>query len=309
METVLVTGGTGVVGAALCSALLTKGYKVVVLTRGRQKEVENRHIAFIKWDPDRNMIDEETVRDADHIIHLAGAGIAEKRWTAKRKREILESRTQSASLLINTLKKAPNKVKTVISASAIGWYGPDTTNSSTHGFNETLECYPDFIGKTCGKWEQSIYPAKELGKRVVIMRTGIVLSKQDGAIKEFLKTIRYGIAAIIGNGKQIISWIHIDDLVNLYIDAIENKNMQGIYNAVSDEPVSNKKLVTQLAKSRTSFYIPLHIPAFFMKWMFGELSSELLKSCTVNNHKLRNTGFTFWYPRLDDAIAFLNQKP
>jgi uncharacterized protein (TIGR01777 family) len=182
------------------------------------------------------------IASADYIIHLAGANVAEKRWTDKRKKEIVESRTQSGALLVTSLQQIPNKVKAVISASAMGWYGPDTTQSRQHGFKEDAPPANDFLGNTCKLWEESIKPVETLGKRLVVFRFGIVLSNGGGALQEFKKPLKFGIAAIIGNGKQIISWIHIDDLCRLLLFALEHENISGVYNAVAPQTISNKAI-------------------------------------------------------------------
>ena len=164
----------------------------------------------------------------------------------------------------------------------------------------------DFLGETCVLWETSVEPVAEMGIRLVKLRTGIVLSNDGGAFKEFKKPLRFGFAGILGSGKQIISWIHIDDICRIYIEAIENKNINGSYNAVAPLPVTNKKLIIEMAeKLRHKFYIPIHIPTFFLKLFMGKRSAEILKSATVSNKKIKSTGFTFLYPAIESAIEDL----
>jgi uncharacterized protein (TIGR01777 family) len=209
--------------------------------------------------------------------------------------------------LVNTLKNNDNKVKTVVSASAIGWYGPDLITGKY--FVETDAADKSFLGETCRLWEASIESVQQLGKRLVKLRTGIVLSNNGGAFVEFKKSLKFGVASILGNGKQIISWIHIDDLCKLYINAIENENLNGSYNAVSPEPVSNKELIVKLAKKmKGNFYIPLHVPEFMLKLILGEQSIEVLKSTTVSCEKIKQAGFSFLYPSLDVALIELCKK-
>jgi uncharacterized protein len=302
--TVTITGGTGLIGKALKQLLLQKGYKVFILTRG--KKVNEENVEYVHWDIAKQEIDKRAITETDHIIHLAGAGIADKRWTKKRKREIVESRTKSGEFLVNALKTIPNDVKTVVSASAIGWYGPDPVVPNPNPFVETAPSADNFLGNTCRAWESSIAPVATLGKRLVIFRTGIVLSKEGGALKEFIKPIHVGVGAILGSGKQMISWIHIDDICRLYVEAIENNELSGIYNAASSTPVTNKELVMQLAsRIRGRFFIPMHVPAFVLKTMVGELSIEVLKSTTVSNKKIRRAGFQFAFPTIDSAIEEL----
>jgi uncharacterized protein (TIGR01777 family) len=163
----------------------------------------------------------------------------------------------------------------------------------------------DFLGSACKQWEESIEPVTQLGKRLVKLRTGIVLSKEGGALKEFLKPLRFGIAAILGNGKQIISWIHIGDLVRMFIAAIEDDKMNGVYNAVAPGPVSNKELIIELAKARKKFYIPVYVPPFILKIVLGEMSIEGLKSVMVSCEKIQQAGFTFHYPGIRAALESL----
>ena len=306
MPTVIITGGTGLVGKALGQALLEKGYSIIVLTREIQPTVKNQKtttdIRYAGWDIEKQIMDKTAIADADYIIHLAGAGVADKRWTKKRKQEILDSRVNGSKLIVDSLKTIPNKVKAVVSASAIGWYGPDSVIPNPKPFEEDNVPSNDFLGNTCKQWEESIEPVSTMGKRLVKLRTGIVLSKDGGALKEFKKPLKFGVAAILGSGKQIISWIHIDDLVSMFIAAIENENMYGVYNAVAPNPVSNKELTLQLAKSRKKFFVPVHVPSFILKIALGEMSIEVLKSTTVSCQKIQLSRFDFLYPDIVTAV-------
>ncbi len=308
MATVLITGGTGTIGNMLSTLLREQGYIVNLLSRskGNEASTKNNGQTFL-WNIHQQTIDQEAISTADFIIHLAGAGVADKRWSKKRKQEIVDSRTQSSQLIVDAITKIPNKVQAVISASAIGWYGPDRINQQV-AFNESEKWHPDFLGRTCYLWEQSIAPVLSLGKRLVFLRTGIVLSNKGGAFVEFKKPLLFKIAAILGKGDQIISWIHIDDLCNQYIFAINNASMNGVYNAVAPNPVTNKDLTISLAKKIAgAFYIPLHIPAFVLKIILGEMSIEVLKSTKVSASKMLKIGYSFVYPTIDDAINELTQ--
>jgi len=251
------------------------------------------------------------VQAADHIVHLAGAGVVAQKWTEAYKKEIVESRTESSRLIVSALKddsgSFKNRVRTVVSASAIGWYGADKDPAIP--FTETDAAAAGFLGQTCKHWEQSIEPVTGLGKRLVILRTGIVLSNDGGALAEFKKPVRFGAAAILGNGKQVVSWIHIDDLCSMFIAAIENEKMQGAYNAVAPEPVSNKQLTLTLAKTmKGNLFIPIHVPAFVLKLIMGQRSMEVLKSTTVSCKKIMDTGFLFVYRTIEQALENLVKK-
>lgn len=305
MTTVIIAGGTGLIGTTLTKYLLEKGYRVVILSRKNIDRPITNNLSYANWNVEKNTIDKEAIGSADYIINLAGAGVADKRWTKKRKQEILDSRIKSCKLIVDSLKTIPNKVKAVISSSAIGWYGADPVIPNPKLFTENDPADDSFLGTTCKQWEESIEPVIQSGVRLVKLRIGIVLSKEGGALKEFLKSLKFGVAAILGNGKQIMSWIHIDDLVNMFVAAIENEKMNGVYNAVAPNPVSNKKLIMQLTKSRRKFFIPVHAPAFILKIILGEMSIEILKSAAVSAEKIQNAGFVFQYPRIHEALNSL----
>jgi len=307
MKTVLITGGTGLVGSRLTELLLARNYNVIVLSRSK-KETSTPNLSYAIWNVEEQIIDVSVFAKTDYIMHLAGAGVADKRWSVSRKKEILDSRTQSCALLVKALQQNSNKVKAVISSSAIGWYGPDPSLHS-NGFEETDAPYSDYLGNTCKLWEESIEPITQQNIRLVKLRTGIVLSTKGGALKEFLNPIKMGITAILGNGKQIISWIHIDDLCNQFIYAIEHENMQGSYNAVAPNPVNNRRLTLSIAKKvKGKFYIPIYVPSFMLKIILGEMSIEVLKSTTVSSKKIEIAGFNFKYKTIDAALSNLLNK-
>ena len=313
MATVLITGGTGMIGSALTNELLSRDYDVIILTRSPEKYSNTLRLSYAKWDTEKQTIDGAAVTRADYIIHLAGEGVADKRWTAKRKNKIAESRINGGALLVRALRENVNNVKAVVAASGIGWYGSQSNSvaggkgSEKNPFDENDPAVEDFLGTTCKEWEASIDPIMSSGMRLVKFRTGIVLSKEGGALKEFKRPLKFGIATILGNGKQIVSWIHIDDLVRLYVYAIEMERLNGVYNAVAPHPVTNKKLIVQLAKTiRGKFYVPIFIPSFVLKMVLGELSIEVLKSAAVSCKKIKSEGYHFLYPSLSAAIHHVN---
>jgi uncharacterized protein (TIGR01777 family) len=339
MSTITITGGTGLIGTALTHLLIDNGHRVIILSRNaplRKRQTPSDEAiesprspsstspqpagesasaaAFysrpsgpglqrLHWDPATGYIDPESIRQADHIVHLAGAGVADHRWTAKRKKVIEESRTGSAELIVKALREIPNQVKSVVSASGIGWYGPDPAVPNLRPFEETAPADKDFLGETCRRWEAAISPVTTLGKRLVILRTGLVLSRQGGALAEFRKPVRFGIAAILGSGRQMMSWVHMDDLCRLYLQAIQQEEWSGIYNAVAPNPVSNRTLTTELARRlKGRYFVPVFVPSFLLKLMVGEMSIEVLKSTTVSAGKTRAAGFQFIYPSVEIAL-------
>ena len=310
MAVVLISGGTGLIGKKLTSHLIERNYEVIILSRNKKDFSSNPKISYGFWDIKNDLIDADAIRKADYIIHLAGAGVMDKKWTKEYKQQIIDSRTKSSALLIKMLKENEHKVKSFVSASAIGWYGADA-HPLLHkdGFIETDPPDKSFLGEICELWERSVDPVIEMDIRLVKLRTGIVLSNEGGALKEFKKPLNFGFAAILGDGKQIISWIHIDDICRMYIEAMENKEINDVYNAVAPLPVSNKKLIIKTAeKFRNKFFIPVHIPIFFLKLLKGKRSVEILKSATVCNRKIKSMGFTFLYPTIESAIEDLAKK-
>ena len=307
MQTVLITGGTGLLGKALTRHLVNNGYRVIIISRqiaSDKPQFKNNSTSFAKWDIKKQEIDIAALQQADYIIHLAGAGVMDKKWTTEYKKEIISSRADSAKLIVTSLQSNVNKVQKIISASAIGWYKP---GENLHTEDEAAD--DSFLGETCKLWEESIQPVASLNKGLVKFRIGIVLSKDGGALKEFIAPLKSGVAAILGNGKQMISWIHIDDLCRLFLFAIENETLNGVYNAVAPAPVNNKTLTLTLAKKmKRSFFIPVHVPVFILKLMLGARSIEILKSSRVSCNKILAAGFTFQFNNIEDALENLVKK-
>ena len=301
MQTILITGGTGMVGQSLTNFLLAKGYYVIVLTR-QQKQSSRAHFSFAQWDLNKGWIDPSAIAAADYIIHLAGEGVADKRWTTARKKAILDSRVNSSALLVKTLKENPNKVKAIVAASAIGWYGPDNEKSKQSGFVETDPVDSSFLGDTCQQWEESMHLIKAMGIRLVTVRIGIVFNKMGGALAEFMKPAKLGAAAILGDGQQMVSWIHQQDLNRLMLFALETEQVEGVYNAVAPDPVNNAILTKAIAKRFHTWAIPFHVPSFILKIMLGEMSVEVLKSAKVSASKILAAGFSFDYASMDEAL-------
>lgn len=304
--TILIAGGTGLIGQALTAQLLNAGYRVILLTRtvaAAQKKFANHPaLTFSEWNVEKGQINTELFTTVDHIINLAGEGVADRRWTPQRKKEIEESRVAAGRLLTRLLLSHPHTVKTYIGASAIGWYGPDAV-PMIRAFREDDLPANDFLGTTCMQWEASTSQLATTAIRCVTLRIGIVLTPNGGALLEFLKPLRMGVATILGKGYQKVSWIHIEDLASIFLYAVKTPTVQGIYNAVSPAPVSNQELIRTLAWARGKFFFPIRIPTWLLQLVMGEMSIEVLKSTTVSAEKILQTGFQFRYPTIREALV------
>jgi len=291
MKKVLITGGTGLIGKRLSFLLASKGYEVSVLSRS--KSPESKYTTFV-WNVKDQFIEEEAFQDLDYIIHLAGAGIADKKWSEKRKKEIIDSRVQSTNLLYNTSKRLKTPLKAFISASATGYYGSVTTATI---FTETDQPANDFLGKVCRLWEESIFQFKNDKTRTVALRTGIVLSNDGGALKK-MKT---PLVTPLGDGKQYMPWIHIDDLCEIYIKAIEDEDFEGAYNAIAPEHITNYSFSKAIAKTFKIPFLPIGAPSFILKIVFGKMATIILNGSRVSTGKIEKTGFKFKFKSLDKA--------
>lgn len=296
-KNILLTGGSGFIGKKLSNLLISQGYSVSILTRTERKASEN--ITYYKWNIENNYIDEVSVLKADYIIHLAGEGIAEKKWSNKRKKEIIDSRDKPINLIYSVLKKNNKSLDAFISASAVGIYGAFTSENIC---TEESPAANDFLGETCQKWETATECIKLLGIRTVIIRTGLVLGKGDGFLKKLVPLFKYRLGSIIGTGKQYMPWIHIDDLCNIYLLAITNTNMNGPYNAAVADDTNNATFSKALANIYGySIWLP-KVPSFVIKLVMGEMSKIVLTGQRVSAQKIKNAGFKFKYSNLKPAL-------
>ncbi|EPR65734.1 TIGR01777 family oxidoreductase [Cyclobacterium qasimii] len=292
MQHILITGGSGLVGASITKRLEAIGKKVAWLSRNPD---EHSQKSFF-WDPKKGDIEEDAIEWADAVIHLAGAGVADKRWTEERKKVILDSRIDSSDLLYKALKKAKKKPQAIVCSSAVGYYGFDT------GEKLVFEGDPagdDFLADVVKKWEKATDKFQELNIRTVTFRIGIVLAKEGGALKEMLKP---PVAAPLGSGHQYLSWIFIEDLSRMIEYALENHGVSGIYNAVGPVPVTNKVLTQRAAEYKGKPFVNIGVPSFALKLGLGEMANMVLGGNRVSNEKIEGTGFKFEYGDLNQAL-------
>jgi uncharacterized protein (TIGR01777 family) len=295
MRKVLITGGSGLIGRRLSFLLKSRGYEVRILSRSNNPK--NSYKTFL-WNISEKTINDSAFEDLNHIIHLAGAGIADKRWSEKRKKEIIASRVASTNLLYNTVKRLKTPLDSFISASATGYYGAITSETI---FEEKDKPAKDFLGKVCSLWEDSIFQFNEIKIRTVALRTGIVLSKDGGALKK-MKT---PVITSLGNGKQYMPWIHIDDLCELYIKAIEDQEFKGAFNAVSSEHISNLSFSKKISKIFNHPFLALGAPSFILQIVFGEMSTIILNGSRISANKIKQAGFKFKFENLEKALKNL----
>ncbi len=288
-------------GKALSRKLLERGFEVSILSRTKNL---NKQVPCYSWDLSKGEIDPEAVSTADYIIHLSGVNIGEKRWSGKRKQEILDSRINSGQLIFDELRKQNKKLRAFISASAIGYYGSVT---SPEIFSEMDPPGEDFLGQTCRAWEQVADRFQDAGIRTVKIRTGVVLTNQGGVLSKMLIPIKIGFGAALGSGKQYFPWIHMDDLCDIYIRAIEEASMSGAYNAVAPEHLTNREITKSLAHVLNRKLWAPNIPAFVLKLIFGRMSEIVLQGSRVSSDKIQAAGYKFQYPGIQEAIKNLMQ--
>lgn len=297
---ILITGATGLIGSDLVALLLQNGVAIHYLTTSKNKIESKPNYHGFYWNPNQGIIDENALMGVDAIIHLAGATIA-NRWTPSYKQEIIESRILSSNVLFKALKENPHSVKQIISASAIGIYPSSLTKLYTEDETEVDE---SFLGKVVAKWEESVNKFKLLNIKVCKIRTGLVLSNKGGALVEMVKPVKLGLGSPFGSGKQIQSWIHIHDLVEIYLFTVQNQ-LEGAYNAVAPNPVTNKKVVQEIATILNKPFFMPSIPQFLMKLVLGEMHLILFASQNVSCKKIEKEGFNFQYKMIDKALKQL----
>ncbi|TAG55388.1 MAG: TIGR01777 family protein [Cytophagales bacterium] len=298
MKNVLITGGTGMVGRALTALLIKNGFNVSHLSRQKSKS----SIKTFIWDVDNQFIDVACLKNCDAIIHLAGAGIADQKWSKKRKKEILESRTNSSELLFNTLKTNPNKVKIFVGASASGFYGID---NSSELVNENSPAGTDFLAIVTKVWEDANLRILNIPIKTILLRIGIVLANESGALPKIKQPIEFGIGASLASGKQYLSWIHIEDLCEIFHHALIKPEMNGIYNAIAPNPVDNQTLTNEIAVVLSKkIWLP-NVPSFVLSLALGEMAMMVTKGKNIDNKRLKEINFSYKFPEIKMALEDL----
>jgi hypothetical protein len=294
---VLITGGTGLIGKQLTQMLLAKGYEVAFLSR---EKAQISSVQVFQWDIQKGYIEEGALDNLHFLVHLAGTNVGEGRWTEERKKAILESRTESIRLVARKLAEKQIKPAAFVSASGISYYGQDTGDRKN---TENTPAGNDFLSHVSVEWEKAADEIAALGVRTVKLRTGIVISKHGGAIPKMALPARFGVGAPLGSGKQWMSWIHLDDMCRLYIEALENESWHGAYNAVAAPPVTNEDLTKAICKAlHRPQWFP-NVPAFALKLAFGEMAAVVLGgNYVVNERIVGETEFEYRYADLESAL-------
>lgn len=303
---VLVTGATGFVGNALLKALHIKGHEIAILTRNVEESGFRTPVLceVYPWNPNQGPPESRVFKNVDAVIHLAGENIAGGRWTKKQKERIYLSRLLSTRHLVKAMGELKSKPKVMISASAIGFYG-DSGNTLLTEDAPPGNC---FLANVCRDWEQEAMHAEEFNIRVAYLRTGIVLGKEGGAMKKMLPPFQMGLGGNLGSGNQWMSWIHVHDLIQMYIHAIETESVEGVYNAVSPNPVTNAEFTRTLGKQLQRPTL-IHIPNLVLKMIFGDLGQVLVASQNVSAEKITSNGFRFKFPDLPSALNDIAENP
>ncbi len=298
---ILISGGSGLVGTNLISKLTSKGHTIVNLTTNPQKVGKTKNISNVYWNPAKGEIDKTQVENIDAVINLAGFNISNK-WTEANKKEMIDSRVESTALLVKAVLESSSKPSVFISTSASGYYV-----ASPNAMTEESPAGKDFLSTMSTLWEKETDALNQTSIRKVIFRVSVVIDKNDGAVGKMLPFFKLGLGAAIGSGKQMMSWIHLDDLTNMYIHALES-NISGAFNATADIQCTNKEFSKALSKAlNRPFFLP-NIPKFVLQILFGEMSILLFQERNLSNQKIKSTGFTFKYANIQSALNSIFQK-
>ncbi|MEO8230911.1 MAG: TIGR01777 family oxidoreductase [Ignavibacteriota bacterium] len=302
MKRIIVTGATGLIGRKLVSALIQRGDEVIIFSRdaAKAKTIISNAKDYVEWDYNKPELWKSKLENSDAVVHLAGTNLFSKRWNDDFKNEILKSRQLSTKNLVDAIKSCSNKPQVFISASGVGYYG----NCGDIILDETSSAGNDFLADVCKVWENESKQVEDAGVRSVQIRTGLVLSTEDGALKQMLPPFKFFIGGPLGNGKQWASWLHIDDMIRIYLHAIDNTKLRGAVNAASPNPVRMKEFANTLGKvlHRPSLF---PVPKFILKIVFGEAAEVVTASQRVDVQKLLSSGYKFKFDFIREALKDL----
>ncbi len=297
LQQVVISGGSGLVGQALLHHLPPSVERITILSRSAREHSDPR-VQYSAWDPAKGTIDDEVLATADAIVNLAGANVGQ-RWTPAHKQAIINSRLDSTGLLVAAAQKHP-RIKVMVSASAIGHYvdSPDVQSEDAPGDDS-------FISQVVQQWEGAWQPLIGSEVRACGLRIGLVLANEDGFFKKLKPVFKLGLGAALGNGKQLVSWIHIDDLARMFVHALTHNQVEGVYNAVAPQVLSNKAFSKEMAAAMNRPLFPINVPAFALKLAMGEMSQVALRSVGVTSKKILDTGFQWEHDSVTSAVQAL----
>jgi uncharacterized protein (TIGR01777 family) len=298
----VIAGGSGFLGDALCARLASDGDDIVILTRGPGRTTASSR--YVTWTADpATASGSDWAREldgADGVINLAGAGIADRRWTAARKQQLRQSRVDSTRALVSAARVATNRPTVFLSGSAVGFYGPQPDDGPA--LDESAPPGSDFLSVLAVDWEAEAHAAEALGSRVVIVRTGVVLARNGGALEKMIPPFRFLVGGPLGSGRQVMSWIHLTDWVDLIVWLLRTPGASGTFNATAPEPATNREFSAALGRAlRRPSWIP--VPGFALKLIVGEMAGPaLLAGQRVIPKRALDLGFQFSYPEISSAL-------
>lgn len=297
---ILITGSSGFIGSALIPLLIEEGHSIIPLVR-RQPSPEEREV---RWNPESGSIDADSLAGIDAAVHLAGENLADKRWTPRQKARIRDSRVNGTRLLAETLARLEPRPKVLVCASAVGYYG----DRGDEVLTEDSEPGADFLAEATEAWEAAARPATQAGIRVVSLRSAMTLNPAGGPLKRMLPPFRMGLGGKLGNGRQFMSWVSLQDSVRAFHHALITDALEGPVNVTSPSPVTNAEFTKALGRalSRPALFT---VPPFALRIMFGEVADSLLGSARMEPAKLLATGFTFQDAELESALREMLGKP
>ena len=295
---ILITGATGLIGRALCHALNEEGHTIVGVSRSSRKPADVDVAEMVQWDPHAGPLPDDALDQVDAVINLAGEPIAAKRWSDQQKKSIRDSRIVTTRSLVEAMRRAVRKPRVFVSSSAVGYYG----NRGDERLEETSPPGRGFMSEVCQEWEREAARASELGIRVVLVRTGVVLSSNGGALEKMLPPFKMGVGGRLGSGKQWFPWIHIDDIVGIFKHTIQNSQIEGPINGAAPQGATNGELTRELGRAlhRPTF---LPVPEFALRALMGEMANVLFDSQRVTPAAAQASGYEFHYPQLGPALA------
>lgn len=296
MAVYLIAGGSGHIGRALTRRLISLGHEVRVLGRTRRGLVGAKEFV---WAPEKSRVEVEAFLNADFVINLAGAGIADKKWTLEYRKILVDSRLNSTKMVVNQMKHLCPEAY-LLSASAVGYYGP----CGNEWVEESRPPSNTFMAKLCAEWENEANQFTEFGGSTGILRIGVVLDVKSGALPKLAAPCRLGFGAALGSGMQMIPWIHQSDLVSMMIFACENR-LKGTYNATAPHPINNQEMTAAISKSlNRPFFLP-HVPAFLLRMVLGEMSAVVLEGQRCASGKIEKAGFKYKFNTIEEALKDL----